>query len=130
MRCSAPGWSSSTARLGFGLGGFDLAGEPLGERTRVATAGPTTWTLNAVLTSDGRAWIVFDAVVGTTTEELFLVEVDQTAPSGPPDSIRLTEDDGFLSKYSNIDVDVGASHVALTWFDELDGNREVWCTSR
>ncbi len=100
MRCSAPGWRSSTARQGFGLGGFDLAGEPLGERTRVATAGPTTWTLNAVLTSDGRAWIVFDAVVGTTTEELFLVEVDQTAPSGPPDSIRLTEDDGFLSKYS------------------------------
>ncbi len=105
---------------------FDVSGEPLGKRARLGWASATTWNLNAAVRIDGRAWVVFDAVAGTKAAELFLAEV---APAGSHDAaevIRLTDDDGHASKYPDIDIDPGTGRVALTWFDERDGNREVY----
>jgi hypothetical protein len=36
---------------------------------------------------------------------------------------QITEDDGVPSKYPDI---AGTTHQALTWFDERDGNQEVY----
>jgi len=99
---------------------FDLEGRPRASPQRVAPAGRTTWNLNAAIDDRGMAWVAFDATVGTVADELFLAHVDHAA-SG---SIRLTEDDGKPSKYP--DLGFGADRAALTWFDERDGNKEVY----
>ena len=82
--------------------------ESLGERTRLGPASETTWNLNAALHSDGRVWVVYDAIAGTKAEELFVVEVDWPDASRPAKvtRVRLTEDDGFASKYPDIDMEV------------------------
>ena len=98
---------------------LDLAGRPLSPPQRLADAGPTTWNLNAAIDGAGRAWVAFDATAGTRTDEIFLVGVDdKTLP------VRLTDDDGVASKYP--DLGFGADTAAVTWFDERDGNQEVY----
>lgn len=87
---------------------------------RVAAAGRTTWNLNAVV-SDGEVWLVFDAVTARGVEELFLARV---AVGLTTTVVQLTPDDGYRSKYP--DIDVNATRVALTWFDERDGNQEIY----
>lgn len=99
---------------------FNFDGVPLSPPRRVAPAGRTTWNLNATLDDGGNAWIAFDATVGTRSDELFLVRVDMTTSQ----VTRLTADDGFDSKYP--DLAFGDGRVALTWFDERDGNEEVY----
>ena len=99
---------------------LDLAGQPLAPAKRLADAGPTTWNVNAAIDGDGRAWVVFDATAGTRTDEIFLVGTDVT--SGSP--VRLTGDDGVASKYPDLAFSAGTA--ALTWFDERDGNEEVY----
>ena len=87
---------------------------------RGATGGDTTWNLNATMDDAGQAWLVFDAALGTSHEELFLVRVS-------PDEhevVRLTDDDGFASKYP--DLVLAGDMAALTWFDERDGNEEIY----
>ena len=98
---------------------LDLDGQPLSLPQRLADAGPTTWNLNAAIDGNGRPWVVFDAVAGTRTDELFLVGADASAPP-----VRLTDDDGIASKYP--DLAFGADTAGVTWFDERDGNREVY----
>ena len=71
---------------------WNVDGEELGTPTRLAPAGRTTWNLNATLDSDGDAWLVFDAIAATRTEELFLV---RTNVDGVPIVRQLTPDDGF-----------------------------------
>ena len=45
--------------------------------------------------------------------------------SGPRrDLLRLTDDDGFASKYP--DLVFAENRVAVTWLDERDGNSEVY----
>ena len=107
---------------------FNMVGESLGERTRLGPASETTWNLNAALHPNGRVSVVYDAIAGTKAEELFVVEVDWPDASRPAKvtRVRLTEDDGFASKYPDIDMEVETGRVALTWFDERDGNREVY----
>ena len=101
-------------------GWLDLDGWPLSPPRRLAPAGPTTWNLNAALDDAGRAWVVFNATAGTRADELFLVQVeDETVALS-----RLTGDDGVASKYP--DLAVGAAGAALTWFDQRDGNPEVY----
>src|SRR5690606_30547671 len=39
---------------------------------------------------------------------------------------RISTDDGFASKYP--DLALGEHGAALTWFDERDGNREIYLT--
>ena len=58
--------------------------------------------------------------VGTRADELFVARVDKSSSR----VTRLTADDGRPSKYP--DLAVGGGRVALTWFDERDGNKEVY----
>ena len=99
---------------------LDLGGRPLSPPQRLADAGPTTWNLNAAIDGDGRAWVVYDATAGTRTDEIFLVGADDAWSSPVP----LTDDDGVASKYP--DLAFGANTAAVTWFDERDGNQEVY----
>ena len=99
---------------------LDRAGRPFAPAKRLADAGPTTWNVNAAIDGDGRAWVVFDATAGTRTDEIFLVEADDAVAS----PVRLTDDDGVASKYP--DLAFGSGSAAVTWFDERDGNQEVY----
>ena len=101
---------------------LDLAGQPLAPAQRLADAGPTTWNINAAIAGDGRAWVVFDATADTRADEIFLVVVDDENTAASP--VRLTADDGIASKYP--DLAFGATSAAVTWFDERDGNEEVY----
>ena len=98
---------------------LDASGNPTTTAERLAPAGETTWILNAVV-DEGETWPVLDDNVGTRREELFLVRL-----SGPRrDLLRLTDDDGFASKYP--DLVFAENRVAVTWLDERDGNSEVY----
>lgn len=99
---------------------FDRDGRELSPSQYVARAGKTTWNLNAAVDGEGQAWLVFDATAGTRADELFLAHVGLTTST----VTRLTADDGFPSKYP--DISFHGSRAALTWFDEKDGNKEVY----
>lgn len=99
---------------------FDGNGRELAPSQRVAPAGKKTWNLNAAIDGAGQAWVVFDAKAGTRNDELFAARVGRTSS----DVTRLTADDGFASKYP--DLAFSGSKAALTWFDERDGNQEVY----
>ncbi len=98
---------------------LDASGNPTTTAERLAPAGETTWNLNAVV-DEGETWLVFDANVGTRREELFLVRLSGLRR----DLLRLTDDDGFASKYP--DLVFADNRVAVTWQDERDGNSEVY----
>lgn len=99
----------------------DQDGNMLTPSQRLAPASETTWNLNAALDDAGHPWIVFDAETGEDqVKELFLVRVDDDGPQ-----VRsLTQSDGAASAYP--DIALAPDRVALTWFDERDGNREVY----
>jgi hypothetical protein len=101
-------------------GWWDLNGQPVSAPQRLAPAGKTTWNLNATIDSAGEGWVVFDAKAGTQNDELFLVRVGKEKS----EPIRLTTDDGVASKYP--DLAFSGDRAALTWFDERDGNQEVY----
>jgi hypothetical protein len=99
---------------------FDVRGEALSAPRSIAPAGRTTWNLNAALDDRDRAWVTFDAKVSTRTDELFLARIDRKETH----VVRLTADDGKASKYS--DIAIRGERAAVTWFDERDGNQEVY----
>ena len=99
---------------------FDLEGRPISAPRRVAPASRTTWNLNAAIDDHGRPWMTFDARVGTTQSELFLAKVEAAGPR----VFRVSKDDGFGSVYP--DIAFSGSNVALTWFDQRDGNNEIY----
>jgi hypothetical protein len=99
---------------------YDMAGHVIAAPRRVAAASRTTWNLNAALDEQGQAWVVFDATTGTRSAELFLARLDKQHT----ELSRLTDDDGFASKYP--DLGLSGNAAALTWFDERDGNQEVY----
>ena len=99
---------------------FDAEGREQTASQRVAPAGKTTWNLNAAVDADGQAWVVFDATAGTRADELFAARVGRTSSQVS----RLTADDGVASKYP--DISFARGRAALTWFDERDGNEEVY----
>jgi hypothetical protein len=105
-------------------GWWSLDGRPLGAPVRLGSAGETTWNLNAALAPTGEAWVVFDARAATRVEELFTAVL----ADGRATTARLTADDGVRSKYPDLAFDA-AGRAALTWFDERDGNREVYLAS-
>jgi hypothetical protein len=82
--------------------------------------GPTTWSLNAAIAPSGEAWVVFDAQAGTEVEELFLA----TLGGGRTALTQLSVDDGVPSKYP--DLALAGERAAITWFDQRDGNAEVY----
>jgi hypothetical protein len=97
-------------------------GEEIGLPVRLAPASTTTWNLNAAVDDAGSAWVVFDSDAFTQASEVFLARDDV---SGRPLE-RVTSDDGAASKYP--DIAVRAGRAALTWYDERDGNREIYVT--
>src|SRR5262245_40453140 len=91
------------------------------DRVRLGKAGETTWNLNAAIAPNGDAWVVFDARAGTRVDELFAARLAE----GQVTLARLTADDGIRSKYPDVAFGSGG-RAAITWFDERDGNREVY----
>jgi hypothetical protein len=91
-------------------------------RARLGPASKNTWNLNASLDRSGTAWVAFDAVASTRSNELFLAQVDA---AGGARVERLTRDDGHPSKYPDVAID-GESRTALAWYDERDGTEEVY----
>jgi hypothetical protein len=99
---------------------YDDKGEVLHAAQRVGRASTETWNLNAAVDDGGVFYVVFDAQLGTKAKELSLVRIaDDRAEQLP-----LSADDGFNSSYPDIAIDRG--RVAVTWFDERDGNQEVY----
>jgi hypothetical protein len=101
-------------------GWWSIDGEPIAPPRRLAPAGKTTWNLNAAIDDSGAAWVVMDAKAGTRNNELFLVRVTKEEAR----VVRLTTDDGISTKYP--DLGFSGDRAALTWFDERDGNQEVY----
>ncbi|HEY9183463.1 MAG TPA: hypothetical protein VIQ99_09705 [Gammaproteobacteria bacterium] len=101
-------------------GWWELDGRPRGVPRRLGAAGSTTWSLNAAITPSGEAWVVFDVQAGTEVEELFLA----TLGGGRTALRQLTVDDGIPSKYP--DLGIAGERAAIAWFDERDGNPEVY----
>jgi hypothetical protein len=101
-------------------GWWELDGKPRGVPRRLGAAGSTTWNLNAAIAPSGEAWVVFDARAGTEVEELFLA----TLGRGRTALTQLSVDDGIPSKYP--DLALQGEKAAVTWFDERDGNAEVY----
>ncbi len=99
---------------------WGLDGRRRGVPTVLGPVGPTTWNLNAALDAEGGAYVVFDAAVDTLQEELYLARLDGSESA----LIRLTRDDGQRSKYP--DLALSGQRAALTWFDDRDGNRDVY----
>ena len=104
---------------------FDANGDALIEPTKIAEAGATTWNLNADRDGEGQIWLVFDAASKTRAAEIYLARLfDSGASLGIESTVRVTGDDGAASAFP--DIAVGKETLALTWFDERDGNNEVY----
>ncbi|OJW61577.1 MAG: hypothetical protein BGO57_06530 [Sphingomonadales bacterium 63-6] len=99
---------------------FSLAGKPLTPPREVGRADRDTWNLNATL-AGGAMVLVYDAAGASEVNELQLIEVTGKGAR----QVQLTPDDGHASLYPDLQVN-DAGIAALTWFDERDGNREVY----
>jgi hypothetical protein len=88
--------------------------------TALAPASRDTWNLNAAIDSAGRLHIVYDARLSTRAKELHLVSYD----GDKVQRAMLGADDGFDSQYP--DLALQGANAALTWFDQRDGNPEVY----
>jgi hypothetical protein len=102
------------------VGSWNGSGTETRARTRLGPASKTTWNLNLAV-EGSEAWVVFDAVNATRSNELFLGRVGSAGVRLE----RLTRDDGLASKYP--DLQIGPQgRLALTWYDTRDGNDEVY----
>ncbi len=99
---------------------FSLDGAPRGEAMRVGDADADTWNLNAAV-SEGRLLVTYDAAGPNAADEIQLLSISDEGAA----PLQLTADDGFASLYPDLQVS-DAGRAALTWFDERDGNREVY----
>lgn len=99
---------------------FSLAGEPLAPAREIGRANSDTWNLNAATCGD--AFIVtYDAALESKAHELHMLVVTGEAVTHR----LLSPDDGHASLYPDLQVsDTG--QAAITWFDEMDGNREIY----
>lgn len=101
-------------------GWWSSSGEALQAPVLLGPAGPTTWNLNAAIDASGVAYVVFDARIDTAADELYIARLEGRNAG----LRRLTRDDGYSSKYPDLALSNGSA--ALTWFDERDGQREVY----
>lgn len=99
---------------------FSLAGTAETPPEQIGEANRDTWNLNA--TVSGKSLIVtYDAALAMRAHELQMLVL-----SGKDVRRRqLSPDDGQASLYPDLQVN-DAGQAALTWFDEKDGNREVY----
>jgi hypothetical protein len=108
------------AEAGIWYQRFSAAGSPLQPPMHVGRASRETWNLNAAV-HDGTFVIVYDATIGTAAPELHMIGIRD----GTAEHRRLSEDDGYASLYPDLQFSV-SGRAALTWFDERDGNQEVY----
>jgi hypothetical protein len=100
---------------------FSAQGEAAGKPLRVGAANKDTWNLNATTDAGGVLYLTYDAQLGSKAHELQVVAVDGSAVK----SITVSADDGKASLYPDLGISRGGQ-AALTWFDEKDGNSEVY----
>lgn len=93
----------------------------------IAAASETTWNLNLDIGSGSSAdsiFLTYDAEFETAASELYLVQL-----TGSNIWVnRITDDDGYVSKYP--DIAVRNDKAALSWFDNLFGNNEIYLAIR
>jgi hypothetical protein len=98
---------------------LDTEGNSLSQGATLAQASPTTWNLNAAALDADTLAVTYDASYATTAPELYLSLI---TPSGNT-TRRVSADDGIPSLYPDL-----APHdavLALTWFDEVNGQSDV-----
>jgi len=99
---------------------FTLSGKALAPAHEIGRANRDTWNLNAT-TSGNRFIVAYDAALSTQAHELHMLVV-----SGQDVLHRsLSGNDGYASLYPDLQVNA-SGRAALTWFDERDGNQEVY----
>jgi hypothetical protein len=121
-------WIEDEAPPNAGLwtGWWNLKGDVVVAPRRIADAGKTTYNLNAAIVPGPpdrgvpTALVAFDTNVHTKANEVFIAEDDGMDVR----VARLTPDDGFPSAYP--DLAISGTRAAVTWFDEKDGNQEVY----
>ena len=121
-------WIEDEAPPSAGLwtGWWNLKGDIVVTPRRIADAGKTTFNLNAAIVPGApdrgmpTALVAFDTNVHTKANEVFIAEDDGTNAR----VTRVTPDDGFSSAFP--DLAVSGTRAAVTWFDEKDGNQEVY----
>ena len=99
---------------------FTLTGKPLGPARQIGLANRDTWNINACV-SGGNLIVVYDAAVSSQVHELQMI----VAGAGGARQMTLGANDGFASLYPDLQVN-STGQAALTWFDEKDGNEEVY----
>ncbi|QKS01190.1 hypothetical protein F9288_17315 [Sphingomonas sp. CL5.1] len=99
---------------------FSPDGGAVAPARMIGEANRDTWNLNAA--TAGHSFIItYDAALGTKAHELrMLVVTGDTVRR-----VRLSTDDGKASLYPDLQLSRDGT-AALTWFDEKDGNREVY----
>ena len=100
---------------------WNVEGKLLRAPRMLAAASRTTSGLNAALDGRGWAWVMFDAKAGTKSEELFVARTNGSVV----EVAVLTADDGVPSKEPDVAFS-GDGRAAVTWYDERDGNQEVY----
>lgn len=99
---------------------FSPDGKAETSAARIGEANRDTWNLNATVSGD-RFILVYDAALGTKAHELQMLVLDGRNAR----HVQLSGDDGKASLYPDLQVDA-SGNAALTWFDEKDGNREIY----
>lgn len=100
---------------------WNAEGKQLRVPRMLAPAGKTTARLSAAIDGRGWAWVMYDAKSGTKSDELLV-----TRTNGSTSELAvLTADDGVPSKYPDITFS-SDGRAAVTWYDERDGNQEVY----
>jgi hypothetical protein len=100
---------------------FAPDGAPLAAALPAWGADVLTWNLNAAVDGADRFFVVYDAALGARAHELQMLTIDGEEISHRP----LTPDDGFASLYPDLAINADEM-AALAWFDERDGNQEVY----
>lgn len=100
---------------------YRLDGRRIAPALTAGQAGADTWNLNAAVDGSGVFHIVWDARLGDRTHELRLTSVR----GGRLSQARLSGDDGHASLYPDLAI-TPRKQAALTWFDDKDGNTEIY----
>tara|TARA_A100001391_G_scaffold130111_6_gene89473 strand:+ start:31271 stop:32344 length:1074 start_codon:yes stop_codon:yes gene_type:complete len=99
---------------------FGLDGNPLAPPRQIARADSDTWNLNAAALGE-RFFVTYDAALDDGSDEVRLVTID----GDDAKAATLTPPDGLASLYPDLQFRPDGT-AALTWFDERDGNQEVY----
>jgi hypothetical protein len=99
---------------------WNADGTARGPATTLGAAGATTWNLNAAVADDGTAYVAYDAARADEPHELYLASLAH----GQHRLTALRSTGTHSSRYP--DIGLAGDRAAITWFDERDGNDEVY----